>query len=146
MKKIIINSAECVGCHLCELACSFKHYGVFSEELSSVRIKSDESLAINELAICRQCDDAPCMEVCPTNAISKDENTGAIKIDQDKCIMCKACISACPYNAIFAIEVPKTRKVELHMCDLCGGEPECVKVCYRGAIEYKDVDEEVREG
>ena len=144
MKKIVRNSAECVGCHLCELACSFKHWDAFSSRLSYLRIKSDESLATNELVICRQCDDAPCMDVCPMNAISKDENTGAMKIDQDKCIMCKMCMNACPYKAIFAVEVPENRKMEVHMCDLCGGEPECVKVCYRGSIEYKDVDAGVR--
>jgi Fe-S-cluster-containing hydrogenase component 2 len=144
MKKLIVNSEECVGCHLCELACSFKHYGVFSEELSSIRIKSEESLAINNTLVCRQCEDAPCIQVCPTGAITKDENTGAVKIDSQKCIMCKSCISVCPYDAIFEIKVPQTSKVELLTCDLCGGDPECVKVCYTRAIEYKDVEEEVR--
>lgn len=42
----------------------------------------------------------PCQEVCPVDAISKDEN-GIAKIDFTKCILCGKCMNACPFGAIF---------------------------------------------
>ena len=42
----------------------------------------------------------PCQEVCPVDAISKDES-GIAKIDFSKCILCGKCMNACPFGAIF---------------------------------------------
>ncbi len=42
----------------------------------------------------------PCQEVCPVDAISKDEE-GIAKIDFSKCILCGKCMNACPFGAIF---------------------------------------------
>ncbi len=42
----------------------------------------------------------PCQDVCPVDAISKDEN-GIAKIDFAKCIFCGKCMNACPFGAIF---------------------------------------------
>jgi len=36
--KILRNAEACYGCRICELACSFHHQGVFSPELSSIRV------------------------------------------------------------------------------------------------------------
>ncbi len=40
-----------------------------------------------------------CIHMCPTNAISFDEN-GQAQIDKKKCVKCMTCVSVCPVNAI----------------------------------------------
>jgi len=74
---------------------------------------------------CAQCDDYPCVEACPVDALSVDENTSAVIVDREKCISCGDCINACPGKVPFLH--PETDKAVI--CDLCGGDPECVKVC-----------------
>ena len=86
--------------------------------------------------ICEQCEDAPCLAVCPTKAISKDFKTSVVSITNDKCIGCKACMWICPFGAIL-IDFDKGIA---YKCDLCDGDPECVKVCQPSAIQYTRVD------
>ncbi|HDI07469.1 MAG TPA: 4Fe-4S dicluster domain-containing protein, partial [Candidatus Bathyarchaeota archaeon] len=74
-----------------------------------------------------QCQDYPCVEACPVNAMSVGE-TAAVIVDKDVCIGCGACIDACPGK------VPHLHPAENYavVCDLCGGDPQCVKVCQEG--------------
>ena len=74
---------------------------------------------------CCQCDDYPCVKACPVEAMSVDEKTSAVLVDRDKCISCGNCIQACPGEVPYLH--PKDEKATV--CDLCGGDPECVKVC-----------------
>jgi Fe-S-cluster-containing dehydrogenase component len=62
---------------------------------------------------------------CPTKALTVDEKTGAVLVDDGKCIACGLCITACPGN------VPHLHPNRKHIviCDLCGGDPECAKIC-----------------
>lgn len=53
-----------------------------------------------------------------------DQRTGAIVIDEEKCIRCLACLEACPFEAIQV-----SPSGEMLKCDLCGGDPVCVKYC-----------------
>jgi len=75
--------------------------------------------------LCAQCDDYPCVNSCPVQAISVDQETTAVIVNREKCISCGKCISACPGNIPFLH--PKDNKATI--CDLCEGDPECVKVC-----------------
>jgi Fe-S-cluster-containing dehydrogenase component len=75
--------------------------------------------------LCAQCDDYPCVESCPVDALSIDDETGAIVIDQEMCTSCGQCITACPGTVPYLH--PTSNKVLI--CNLCGGDPECVKVC-----------------
>jgi Fe-S-cluster-containing hydrogenase component 2 len=85
---------------------------------------------------CQQCDDPACMNICPTDAIYLDAETGAKVINYDKCIGCKMCMIACPFGAV-SVD-PVTKKVV--KCDLCVGEPACAKFCPTGSIEYVTAD------
>jgi Fe-S-cluster-containing hydrogenase component 2 len=85
---------------------------------------------------CQQCEDAPCINVCPVKAISRDENLDYVKIDYDICIGCRACVSACPFGAM-SFDVIGRKVVK---CDLCDGDPQCVRFCEVKALEYVDAD------
>ena len=128
---IIVNPAKCVGCRLCELACSFIKTGKFNPKVSRIRIVTSYPALIDYPVVCIQCESSPCINVCPMGALNKDKKTGAIILDEEKCTGCKLCAMECPYSAINFNE--KIKKPII--CDLCGGEPECVKWCYFDAIK-----------
>jgi Fe-S-cluster-containing hydrogenase component 2 len=78
-----------------------------------------------------QCEDAACLEVCPTGALSRDDSDTVV-VDADKCVGCKMCVGACPFGNIQY----SSRKKKIIKCDLCGGSPDCVKYCPTQAIEF----------
>jgi len=59
--------------------------------------------SIRELALfrftCRRCEDAPCITVCPADALEKD-GEGIIKRHTNLCISCKSCVTICPFGTI----------------------------------------------
>ncbi len=129
---LLTNSKKCTGCRSCELACSFEHFDVFSYDLSAVRVLKFEDRARNYPIVCLQCDDPPCVDVCPANALVKNDENGMVSFDEKECTGCEECVEACPFNAAFF----STKKKKLIMCDLCGGDPVCVKVCAPEALEW----------
>lgn len=120
-KILMITPKECIDCKTCEAVCPN----------SAVNVISFEEVEISVPVMCMQCEDAACMQVCPEDAISRDEN-GAVLPDPDKCIGCKLCISACPMGNIHF----SNREKRIMKCDLCGGRPSCVKYCPTRAIEF----------
>ena len=94
--------------------------------------------------VCQQCADAPCLEACPEEAISRDAKTDAVVVDQDLCIQCGSCVSACVIglDAVaseqkLAIRLDEDTQFPLK-CDLCGGDPQCVKFCPTEALVFTD--------
>jgi len=77
---------------------------------------------------CAQCEDYPCVQVCPTKALSISKKTGAVLVKTKDCIACGKCIDACP-GRISHMHPTENRII---ICDLCGGNPQCVKVCQEG--------------
>jgi carbon-monoxide dehydrogenase iron sulfur subunit len=137
---LALDYSSCVGCHLCELACSLKHESVINPLLSRITIITEPESPVSIQRTCMQCRDAPCMRVCPVGAITYNASTGAYEINQDACIGCYECAYACPYGAIII-----NREAQVVKCDLCGGDPECVKVCPMNALIYGPADEVLRE-
>ena len=88
---------------------------------------------------CTQCEDAYCVSVCPTKALTKNSEMGVVEFDGDKCIGCKQCVIACPWGSI---KLNHTAK-EIIKCDMCGGDPECVKVCQAKALKFVEVEDAV---
>ena len=131
---------NCTGCHLCELACSYTHGGVFNPLLSRITVLTKPEVQTSVPVYCLQCRDAACERVCPVDAIHLDGKVGAYVIDYSRCIGCRECAYACPFGAIsFDFDVSPIK------CDLCGGEPECAQVCPHDAIIYGPEEKVMRE-
>ncbi len=137
MKSIVLYPLRCDGCRDCETACSARRTGRNDPSRSCIRIgKTDEMEPFHLPVLCFQCSDAPCLRVCPAEALYRDE-ADKVAIRYDRCIACKMCIAACPFGAMgFDDEVGRAFK-----CDLCEGAPECVRVCEPKALLYMDVNE-----
>jgi Fe-S-cluster-containing hydrogenase component 2 len=58
---------------------------------------------IRELAtfrfICRKCEEAPCIGVCPADALEKDEG-GVVERHTNLCVSCKSCVTICPFGTL----------------------------------------------
>lgn len=121
---VVRDYIRCSGCRLCEIACSIKHEGRIWPEASRVRVFMLVP-GVEVPHLCAQCSDYPCIEVCPVSALSAHEETGAVIVDNEKCTACGLCIDACPGM------IPHLHPSQKHIviCDLCGGDPECAKIC-----------------
>jgi len=113
----------------------------FREEQDSVLpcVHVEQSGYVSFALQCRHCDEAPCIEACMTGAMHRDEETGAVLCDQDKCVGCWMCIMVCPVGAIHR----GIKQQVASKCDLCldAGFPVCVQNCPNEAIVYEEQDE-----
>jgi Fe-S-cluster-containing hydrogenase component 2 len=136
-KIILLNPAKCTGCRRCELACSFSKEKIFNPAQSRIRLLRIKETEKTVPVVCQQCTTPLCTYVCPTKAITKDEETGLVTINPDICVGCMMCFVACPVGGI-SIN-PKT-KMPIK-CDLCEGDPACVRECEYGALEFIELDD-----
>lgn len=129
VKRVIVQEgsfpSQCTGCRICELICSFTHYHIFNPSLSRIKVTKIEPLLIDHPVTCRQCQRPPCHEVCPTHAITRNNDLGVNHIHEKLCIGCGECALACPFGAIY---IPSGENFPIS-CDLCGGDPQCVRFC-----------------
>ncbi len=130
VKRIQIQKEKCNGCRICELRCSFHHDLVYSPTISRINVYKEEIEGITIPKTCVIC--GKCIESCPEAAISKNEMTGAIEINEEKCTGCQECVLACPYGVM---KIHPIRNVAM-TCDLCSGNPQCVKYCPEEALHY----------
>lgn len=133
-KILSLDLDKCGGCRTCELICSWSHdKGTIRPAVSRVHVFKEEALGVNIPMFCQQCEKAACMGACPVNAIYREMSTGAVLINADICVSCKACMIVCPYGAIGF----DSDKKLMFKCDLCQGDPQCVKWCPREALRYE---------
>ena len=88
-KVLYVDHEKCTGCRLCELVCAVSHDGVSNPARSRIRVLKWEAEGIYIPMTCQQCQDAPCLNVCPVKAISQDEELGRVSVDYDTCIGCR---------------------------------------------------------
>lgn len=149
-KAIIINIERCLACKSCEIACAVAHSqsGVLEEAVRE-QPKPQRRVTVEaagEFAVplqCRHCEDAPCIAVCPTKAIYRQNPESPVLINPDLCIGCKFCIMVCPFGVI---DVTRDGKA-VTKCDLCikrttaGSQPACVESCPTRALQFCEVQQ-----
>ncbi len=101
---MVIDLQRCTGCGGCSLACKIENNtpdGVFWSNKLTQTYGTYPNVNFEYVpTLCNHCENAPCVQVCPTAAMHRAE---AAKVDHDPdiCIGCKACAVACPYDAIY---------------------------------------------
>lgn len=152
---IVATSSKCIGCRTCEVACVLAHSngsGVESLEHGHFmpRLHVVKNLNVSSAATCHHCEDAPCVNACPSGAIVYRQNS--VQVEQERCLGCKTCMVACPFGAMDVVTVPAERtfagislttgvKALAQKCDLCidhEGGPACVSVCPTDALHVVD--------
>ena len=131
-KMLIVNADLCIGCRMCEAVCSLVHYGAIGISHAQLKVLRYDNAAFFNPVVCMQCEAPYCASVCPSNAISKNPETGVVKVSKKKCTGCKACLTACPFGAMGFVEGVAIK------CDHCGGQPSCVEFCQANALTFGD--------
>lgn len=163
---MVIDLGRCDGCGKCTDACQATHY--LEPDQTWIKVYPLRDASGNEFFMprpCMQCDDPPCLRVCPVGATFKNAD-GVVLVDQEKCIGCRLCMSACPYEARYFNWIEPTNKPPLPTiptpefpspqrrgtvgkCTFCvhdtqhGKVPACVEACAMEAIWIGDLDADV---
>lgn len=164
---MVIDLARCDGCRECTRACSAMHFVPPGQEWIRVYELQDHEAGASYWfpRPCMQCDNPPCVKVCPVSATWKRED-GIVIQDATRCIGCRFCLAACPYQArSFNWTEPPHTAEELaqpystdwafphkrgvsEKCIFCPGLvnqgklPACVTACPMGAIYFGDQTED----
>jgi len=146
---LVLDLDRCSGCDSCIAACKFANdvdLGVYFNRVFAVgptgTFPNIEMYWLPHQ--CQQCENPGCIEVCPTSASYRDEETGVVLVNYDECIACETCIPACPYEA--RMLNPNANVVQ--KCTLCFDRrndeewiPACVANCCCGARIFGDLDD-----
>lgn len=99
---MVIDLRKCVGCSACTVACIAENHlppGVVYRPVLQQEIGEYPNVTRHFTPRpCMQCDNPPCVPVCPVGATYKRPD-GIVEVDYGKCIGCRYCIPACPYAA-----------------------------------------------
>lgn len=144
---MVIDLRRCLGCMACVVACQIDNKVPLGQR--RVRIVTEERAHFPDTVTevrpvrCNQCDNPPCISVCPTGATHIGNPGKIVVIEKDRCIGCGACVTACPYGARFMN--PESGLAE--KCDFCSDRltlnysPACVEACPGRAIFLGDIDD-----
>jgi anaerobic dimethyl sulfoxide reductase subunit B (iron-sulfur subunit) len=144
------DSSACSGCKACQAACKDKHnlpVGLLWRRVYEVTgggwtrsgaTWASDVFAYNLSIACNHCEQAMCVEVCPTQAMHQRAD-GIVVVDQNKCVGCQYCAWACPYDA------PQYDRAHGTMtkCDFCADDlaaglpPACVAACPMRVLDVR---------
>ncbi len=159
------DTTLCIGCKACEVACkqwnqlpadgftwtgnsydntvtlsdtTWRHVA-FVEQFDAAT-ETGRWLMMSD--VCKHCQHAPCVEVCPTGALIYNE-FGNVYVQQDICNGCANCVVGCPFGVI----ARSKGDGRAHKCTLCydrqkdGLIPACAKSCPTESIKFGKVSE-----
>ena len=66
--------------------------------------------------VCKHCEEAGCLEACPTGSIVRTE-VGSVLVQNDVCNGCGYCVVSCPFGVIDRRPAPlpdRGRRVQMH--------------------------------
>lgn len=165
MKDVMIRPELCMGCLSCEIACAVAHsksknlflaLGEKSAPKKRIYVECSPDLEVSIPITCRHCENAPCVSVCPTKALSQDEITGIVNHNPDLCVDCWTCSMVCTrffplYQLILEIGCWTSsmacnygtigRQIKAGIkCDLCQERelPACVEACPTHALIFTE--------
>ena len=135
--EFYVDPSRCIGCRSCENACAEceTHRGRTMIHVDFLdRVQSTETVP----TVCMHCDDPTCAEVCPADAIKKNEDGVVMSSLKPRCVACSNCVLACPFG------VPRVFGGidQMMKCDMCwdrtsaGKRPMCATVCPSQALAY----------
>lgn len=135
MKRLLIDLEHLSSCEKCGTQCSYVYHP-----------KNNGITYLRECAhfavVCRRCDDAPCVNACPWQALEKQDDR-VLKRYSMRCTSCKSCSHACPFGTIY----PETIPFITYRCDYClarlgkDEKPLCVASSSDGGIQYGEFEE-----
>jgi len=152
------DTSVCTGCRACQVACkqwnelpaegaewtgSYQNREHFTDKtwrLVRFAEKPSEGGGVKWLLmsdVCKHCNQAGCLEACPTGAIYRTEY-GTVMVNQDVCNGCRYCVSACPFGVItFNKDTGRVNK-----CTFCNDRihnnmpTACAKTCPTQSIQF----------
>jgi Fe-S-cluster-containing dehydrogenase component len=112
-----LNLSICIGCRRCAEACHEENNHDRASHNSYIRVLEMDMGSMDMArgrvdythpvpqpgkfympVQCQQCDNPPCVSVCPVEATWKEPD-GIVTVDYNWCIGCRYCEAACPYHA-----------------------------------------------
>jgi formate dehydrogenase iron-sulfur subunit len=96
--------------------------------------------------VCKHCEQAGCLEACPTGSIIRTE-VGSVFVQNDVCNGCGYCVVSCPFGVIDRRPVPLPDAGGAFKCTFCydrqksGLVPACAKVCPTESIVFGRLDD-----
>jgi molybdopterin-containing oxidoreductase family iron-sulfur binding subunit len=163
---MVIDIERCDGCNECTKSCQAEHFTGDQEWIKVFEMTDEGGNPYYLPRPCMQCENAPCLSVCPVGATFRNAN-GTVLIDHDKCIGCRFCMAACPYDARsfnwdepvnppaaaltrYTPEYPVPhRKGTVDKCMFCAHEaavgklPACAVGCPMSAIWFGDLVQDI---
>lgn len=133
-RELLSSPEACNGCGECRTACMTIN-GAGEGPAVGIQIAR---LGLDAVPVlCRNCDDAPCVSACMPGCRYRDEATGRVLTDYERCVGCWMCVMLCPFGAIQRVPArPGSAHGVAFKCDGCTGEEQapCAEACSRGAV------------
>ena len=153
-----IDSARCMACYNCFVACKDEHCG-FDTEFSSAQPhmgqfwmkiteweRGDDNRKVKTATVptpCSHCEEAPCLKAAKNDAVYVRPD-GIVIIDPQKARGQKAIAVACPIKAAYwneELQIAQKCTMCAHLLDKGYKEPRCVEACPNGALYFGDLDD-----
>ena len=167
----LTDSTLCIGCKACEVACK-EWNGVAEDGLNLTGFSYDNTGAVGHSTwrhvkfvesepvvglgansaeaptwtfssdVCKHCENAGCLDACPTGAIVRTE-FGGVFVQPDVCNGCSYCVVACPFGVVQRNQADG----RAFKCTFCydrqkaGLQPACAQACPTESIKFGELSQ-----